>query len=101
MHVQHTILSVATTQGLVCTTHQRSVLYTLLFGCAYYTFMMVCYAHHKRCAYRDIGSTPYLVCCTHISFYSAKWHIQLKYLGKRLRGPLRGPALRQREVRQK
>ena len=70
IHVRHTILSVATTQGLVCTTHQRSVLYTLLFGCAHYTFMMVCYAHHKRCAYRDIGSTPYLVCCTHFSFYS-------------------------------
>ena len=56
---------------LVCTTHQRSVLNTLLFGCAYYTFMMVCYAHHKRCAYRGIGSTPYLVCCTHFSSYSA------------------------------
>ena len=48
MHVQHTILSVAIYHTrLVCTTHQRSVLYTLLFGCAYYTFMMVCYAHHK------------------------------------------------------
>ena len=70
MHVQHTIISVATTQGLVCTTHQRSVLYTLFFGCAHYTFMMVCYAHHKRCAYSDIGSTPYLVCSTHFSFYS-------------------------------
>ena len=46
---------------LVCTTHQRSVPYTLLFGCAYYTFMTVCYAHHKRCAYRGIGRTPYLV----------------------------------------
>ena len=61
MHYQHTSLSVIATPGLVYTTHHRSVLYTLLFECAEYTFMMVCSAHHKRCAYRDIGSTPYLV----------------------------------------
>ena len=74
MHVQHTILSVATTQGLVCTTHQRSVLYTLLLGCAHYTFMMVCYANHKRCAYRDIGFLIW--CAVHTSVFTVRYDLQ-------------------------
>ena len=38
--------------------------------CEVHTTFLVCIAHSKKCVYRDIVGTPYLVCCTHICFYS-------------------------------
>ena len=61
MHAQNTNLGVVATPCSVYTTHLRSVLCTQILGCAWHTNMEVCDSHQKKCVYRDIGSTPYLV----------------------------------------
>ena len=69
--VVHTIPSVLSTLYQVCFPHYTKCVVNTIPSVFNTLDLVVCYAHLKECAYRDICSTPYLVCCSHLSFYSA------------------------------
>ena len=61
---------VMSTLALVCPPHLHGVQCTLEPSVNTTPNPIVCYAHQKKCAYRNRGSTPYLVCAPHQTFYS-------------------------------
>ena len=68
--MRHTAVGVRDTPWLVCETHYSRCARHTAVGVRDTLYVVVCIARQKRCAYREHGSTPYLVCHTHQTFYS-------------------------------
>ena len=79
--MRHTAVGVRDTPWLVCETHYSRCARHTAVGVRDTLYVVVCIARQKRCAYREHGSTPYLVCYTHQTFYSVQYMERNKMKG--------------------
>ena len=86
VHVSRTPKVHNTNACMVCSAHTARCALHSINKCELHTTYLVCFTHSKKCAYRDIAGTPYLVCRTHVLFYSVGTACNAKSIQSGLRG---------------